>query len=104
MHVHICGAYLMCIVHTCTVEAIAFKTLSTCTVEATICVSTAGIGIACMYLQITLIDICAIRQMNKCAWTNENSYNTMLELYTSYILLKTVTAYNLLVQLTPSPV
>ena len=70
MHVHICvhdGG--MCIVRTCTVEAIAFKTLSTCAVEATICVSAVGIGIACMYLQLTFIDICAIRQINKCAWT-----------------------------------
>ena len=62
----LCG---MCIVCTCTVEAVAFKTLSTCAVEAAHCVSTVGIGIACMYLQFTLIDICTIRQMNKCAWT-----------------------------------
>ena len=69
MHVHICGAYVMCIVHTCTVEAIAFKTLSTCTVEAAICVSTVGIGMACMGLQVTLVDICTVRKMNKYAWT-----------------------------------
>ena len=35
---------------------------------------------------------------------NEDSYTTVLELYTVYIFLKTVTTYDLLEQLTPSPV
>ena len=48
----------MLIVHTCTVEPVAFKAFHACTVEATICVSAVGIGAACMYLQFTLIDIC----------------------------------------------
>ena len=73
MHVHICvhdGGCVVCvIVRTCTVEPIAFKTLSTCTVEAAICVSTVGIGMACMGLQVTLVDICTVRKMNKYAWT-----------------------------------
>ena len=73
MHVHICvhdGGCVVCVfIHTCTVEAIAFKTLFTCAVEAAICVSAVGIGITCMGLQFTLVDICTIRKMNECAWT-----------------------------------
>ena len=43
---------------TFTVESIAFKAFSTCTVEAAISVSAVGIGTACMGLQFTLVDIC----------------------------------------------
>ena len=48
----------MHIVQTCTVEPISFKAFPTCAVEATICVSAVGIGIARVSLQFALIDIC----------------------------------------------
>ena len=44
--------------YTCAIKSISFKAFSTCTVEATICVSAVCIGIACMYPQFTLINIC----------------------------------------------
>ena len=43
---------------TCTVDTISFKAFPTCAVEASICITTVGIDIACMCPQFTLIDIC----------------------------------------------
>jgi len=74
---------------TCTVESIAFKSSHTCAVEAAIRISAVSIGVAWIYLQFTLLDICRLRSIQ--FMRNFNNFSQPMK-------------DNLLVQMTPSPV